>query len=154
MSLTFLALIILLGIVLLVLEIIVLPGLIAGITGLILILLPLGWIYVDYGSTVGNISFAITLVVTIAAVYFSFKSKAWNRFGLKSSIDSKVNDITELNVQAGDQGVCISALRPSGTVEINGQRIEAASVGNIIDPGTTVVVVEVYASKVMVKPID
>jgi len=153
MSLTFLALIILLGIILLVLEIIVLPGLIAGITGLILIVLPLGWIYVDYGSTVGNISFALTLVVTIGAVYFSFKSKAWNRFGLKSAIDSKVNDITELNVQIGDHGVCISALRPSGTVEINGQRMEAASVHNIIDAGTSVVVVEVGPTKVMVRPV-
>lgn len=153
MSLTFLALIILLGIILLVLEIIVLPGLIAGITGLILIVLPLGWIYVDYGSTVGNISFALTLVVTIGAVYFSFKSKAWNRFGLKSAIDSKVNDIAEFNVQIGDLGVCISALRPSGTVEINGQRMEAASVHNIIDAGTSVVVVEVGPTKVTVRPV-
>lgn len=152
MSLTLLALIILIGIILLVLEIIVLPGLIAGITGLILIVLPLGWIYVDYGSTIGNISFAITLVLTIAAVYFSFKSKAWNRFGLKSTIDSKVNDISEMNVHVGDHGVCISALRPSGTVEINGHRLEAASLGTIIDVGSNIVVVEVSSTKVTVKP--
>jgi membrane-bound ClpP family serine protease len=152
MSLTLLALIILIGIILLVLEIIVLPGLIAGITGLILIVLPLGWIYVDYGSTIGNISFAITLVLTIAAVYFSFKSKAWNRFGLKSTIDSKVNDISEMNVRVGDHGVCISALRPSGTVEINGHRLEAASLGTIIDAGSYIVVVEVSSTKVTVKP--
>jgi len=152
MSLTLLALIILIGIILLVLEIIVLPGLIAGITGLILIVLPLGWIYVDYGSTIGNISFAITLVLTIAAVYFSFKSKAWNRFGLKSTIDSKVNDISEMNVHVGDHGVCISALRPSGTVEINGHRLEAASLGTIIDAGSNIVVVEVSSTKVTVKP--
>jgi membrane-bound ClpP family serine protease len=152
MSLTLLALIILIGIFLLVLEIIVLPGLIAGITGLILIVLPLGWIYVDYGSTIGNISFAITLVLTIAAVYFSFKSKAWNRFGLKSTIDSKVNDISEMNVHVGDHGVCISALRPSGTVEINGHRLEAASLGTIIDAGSNIVVVEVSSTKVTVKP--
>ncbi|MEY3342666.1 MAG: hypothetical protein RL090_350 [Bacteroidota bacterium] len=152
MSLTLLALIILIGIILLVLEIIVLPGLIAGITGLILIVLPLGWIYVDYGSTIGNISFAITLVLTIAAVYFSFKSKAWNRFGLKSTIDSKVNDISEMNVHVGDHGVCISALRPSGTVEINGHRLEAASLGTIIDAGSNIVAVEVSSTKVTVKP--
>jgi membrane-bound ClpP family serine protease len=152
MSLTLLALIILIGIILLVLEIIVLPGLIAGITGLILIVLPLGWIYVDHGSTIGNISFAITLVLTIAAVYFSFKSKAWNRFGLKSTIDSKVNDISEMNVHVGDHGVCISALRPSGTVEINGHRLEAASLGTIIDAGSNIVVVEVSSTKVTVKP--
>ncbi|MFM7079272.1 MAG: NfeD family protein [Bacteroidota bacterium] len=152
MSLTLLALIILVGIILLVLEIILLPGLIAGITGLILIVLPLGWIYVDYGSTIGNISFAVTLALTVTAVYFSFKSKAWNRFGLKSSIDSNVNDISEMNVQVGDHGTCVSALRPSGTVEINGQRMEAASAGNIIDAGSKIVVVEVFATKVIVKP--
>lgn len=151
MSLLFLIALILVGILLLVLEILMLPGLLAGIAGVVLIILSLAWAYVDHGSFVGNILFASTLVMTFAAVYGSLKSKAWTRFGLKDTIDSKVNDLSHTQVKPGDQGVCLSALRPSGTIEVNSHRMEASTNGNILQAGTKVEVLEVLPGKVIVK---
>lgn len=151
MSLLFLIALILVGILLLVLEILMLPGLLAGIAGVVLIMLSLAWAYVDHGSFVGNILFASTLVVTFAAVYGSLKSKAWTRFGLKDTIDSRVNDLSYTQVKPGDQGVCLSALRPSGTIEVNSYRMEASTNGTILQAGTKVEVLEVLPGKVVVK---
>ena len=151
MSMIFLVAMILIGVLLLVLEILMLPGLLAGIAGVALIMLSLGWVYVDHGTFVGNITFASTLVITFVAVYGSLKSKAWTRFGLKDTLDGRVNEITASQVQVGDRGVCVSALRPSGTIEVNGHRIEAATQGLILNAGTTIEVMEVLPGKVMVR---
>jgi len=153
MSLLFLIALILVGILLLVLEILMLPGLLAGIAGVVLIMISLAWAYVDHGTFVGNILFASTLVLTIAAVYGSLKSKAWTRFGLKDTIDSRVNDLSHTLVQKGDLGVCISSLRPSGTIEVNGHRMEATTNGIIVNAGTQVEIMEVLPGKVIVKEV-
>lgn len=147
----FLILLILIGIILLVLEILVLPGLIAGIIGTLLIILSVVWIYHDYGTVTGHITAASSLMLTGLAIYGSLKSKAWNRFGLKDQIDGRVNEVNTLGINEGDEGKTLSALRPSGTVLISNIRVEAQSSGEFIDAGTKIIVTRVLPNKVMVK---
>jgi len=142
---------IVIGIILLVLEILVLPGMVGGIIGGILIVYSIATMYADHGSAAGNITFASTIVVAIGAIYASLKSKAWYRFGLKETIDGKVNEIASLGIIEGDEGRTVSALRPSGTVMINNKKVEAQSGGEMIDVGTKVVVTKVLPSKIVVK---
>jgi membrane-bound serine protease (ClpP class) len=52
----------------------------------------------------------------------------------------------------GRVGVAQSLMLPSGSVLIDGQLIDAVSQGIAIDPGDPVVVVEVKANRVMVRP--
>ena len=52
----------------------------------------------------------------------------------------------------GKVGVAQSMMLPSGAVLIDGQIIDAVSQGLAIDPGQPVVVVEVKANRVMVRP--
>jgi membrane-bound serine protease (ClpP class) len=52
----------------------------------------------------------------------------------------------------GRVGVARSKMLPSGTVEIDGQMIDAVTQGQAIEPGTYVVVAEVRANRVMVRP--
>jgi len=142
---------IIIGIVLLVLEILVLPGMIAGILGGIFLLTGIVWMYSEEGNTAGHITLAATFVLTFVAIYWSLKSRAWARFGLKSSIDSRVNDVTLLSFREGDEGRSVSALRPSGTVEIDSKRVEAQTNGEMIDAGTKVVITKVMPNKVIVR---
>ncbi len=141
----------LLGILLLVLEILVLPGMIAGIIGGAFLMAGIVWMYAAEGTTAGNISLIATLVVTILTIYFSLKSKSWTRYGLKSTIDSRVNDITSLSIQEGAEGRTLSALRPSGTILIDGSRVEANTSGEMIDAGSKVIVTKVLPNRVIVK---
>lgn len=52
----------------------------------------------------------------------------------------------------GRVGVARSKMLPSGAVEIEGQMIDAMSQGQAIDPGQYVVVIEVRANRVLVRP--
>lgn len=142
---------ILIGILLLVLEIMVLPGMIAGIVGGLLLVFAIFNMYSEYGTTTGHIALVATLTVTGAAIYMSLKSKAWRRFGLKETIDGRVNDVGALGISEGDEGRTISALRPSGTVMINDQKVEGQTGGEMLDVGTKVVVTKVLPNKVIVK---
>jgi membrane-bound serine protease (ClpP class) len=52
----------------------------------------------------------------------------------------------------GHVGIAQSKMLPSGSVLIDGQLIDAVSQGLAIDPGEPVIVVEVRANRVMVRP--
>ena len=139
------------GILLLVLEILVLPGMIAGIVGGMLLLFAIFNMYSQFGTTAGHISLFVTVAIASGAIYASLKSKAWKRFGLKETIDGRVNEVSTLEISEGDEGRTISALRPSGTISINNKRVEAQSTGEMIEVGTKVVVIKVMSNKLIVK---
>jgi membrane-bound serine protease (ClpP class) len=52
----------------------------------------------------------------------------------------------------GRVGVARSKMLPSGTVEIDGQMIDAVTQGQAIEPGAYVTVIEVRANRVVVRP--
>ena len=51
----------------------------------------------------------------------------------------------------GMEGITISELRPSGFIEIDGERVDALSEGNFIPKGTSVKVVKIEGSKIIVR---
>jgi membrane-bound ClpP family serine protease len=142
---------IILGIILLVLEILVLPGLVAGIIGGLMIMASIIWMYQDYGSTAGHITAVSSFLATVIAIWWSLKSKAWNRYSLKDQLEGKVNDVASLGVNEGDEGRTLSALRPSGTILFGDKKIEGHTSGEFMDAGTKVIVTKVFPNKVIVK---
>ncbi|HKR05199.1 MAG TPA: NfeD family protein [Bacteroidia bacterium] len=151
MLFTSIILLILIGIVLVVLEILILPGLISGIIGSILIIIGILWMYKAFGSTVGNYTALGTAVLTLGAIIYSLKSKAWQRFGLQDSLKGKTNEVDTLELAEGDEGVTISALRPMGTVMINEKRIEAQTNGELIPSNTLITILKILPNKIIVK---
>jgi len=141
----------LIGIILLVLEILVLPGMVAGIIGGVFLLIGILWMYSAEGSTAGHITLLTTFIVSCLAIYLSLKNKSWLRYGLKDTIDGRVNDVGILAIQEGAEGRTLSALRPSGTIEIGDRRVEGQTTGEMIDAGTKVIVTKVLPNKIIVK---
>jgi len=139
------------GIELLVLEILVLPGLIAGIIGGILIISGITWMYASFGNNAGNITALTAAIATGAAVYFSLRSKAWERFGLKDSLEGKTNEVSKLDLHEGDEGVSVSALRPMGIVMVNNQRVEAQTNGELLPQNSKVIVKKILPNKILVQ---
>lgn len=151
MELLFIILLILAGILLLVMEILILPGLIAGIIGGAFILVGNLWIYSRFGNTAGNITALASVILASGAVYFSLKSKAWQRFGLNDSLQGKATDVQAMDIHEGDEGVAVSALRPMGTVMIRNQKVEAQTNGEFIDGNDSVIVLKIFPNKILVK---
>ena len=142
---------ILIGILLLVLEILVLPGFIAGVIGTIFLFISIIWMYKAHGDVAGHITLASTFVLTFIAIYGSLKTRAWKKYGLNDTIDGHVNEVGGLSIAEGDEGRTISALRPSGTVIIGEYKVEAQTSGEINEAGTKIIVTKILPNKVIVK---
>lgn len=146
-------LLILAGIVLLILEILILPGLIAGIIGALMILGGIWYSFHELGNTAGTIVALSTLTVTLATIYLAFRYNVWRRFSLQQSSDSKIERVDEMDIKSGDHGKTLSALRPMGTAVFHNKKVEVQSLGEMIEANATVEVIEVLANKLIVKKI-
>jgi membrane-bound serine protease (ClpP class) len=95
--------------------------------------------------------FVVPLVVGLAFKYWPKTPMGKAFLGeLPSEEAVKPNDPRRALV--GRVGLAQSKMLPSGSVLIDGQLIDAVSQGLAIDPGEPVVVVEVRANRVMVRP--
>ena len=91
MNILILVLLALAGVVLLVLELFLIPGMgIAGVAGVCCQIGAVVYAYMMIGPTAGHITFFAVLLATIAAIYAFYKSRAIEKMGLDAKIDDKV----------------------------------------------------------------
>lgn len=153
-----------LGIVLLAVEVFVLPGFgIAGVLGIAALVGGLGLTLVGAGATWGAVvaasgRVALSLLLAIAA------SLALLRVLPKLPVGRRLVLDTELPVEAGfgsapeadrrwlgRRGVSLSPLRPAGIAELDGERVDVVSQGDLIEAGQPVEVVRVEGNRVVVR---
>jgi membrane-bound ClpP family serine protease len=151
MSLTAIIILILLGLFLLILEILFVPGMVLGFISVILMLVGIIFAYQDYGNTTGTIVLAGTGVLAIAAVYFSFKSNTWKKLGVQTTVDGKANVLEEGSVNVGDTGKTLSRLNPIGKAFINNLTLEVQTQDGFIDEEKEIEVIKVQQNKILVK---
>ena len=156
MSILGIILLILLGVLLFLVEFFIIPGVtLAGIGGAILLGLAVFISYRTHGTTVGNYTLLIVLIITVIAMVVALRSKTWRRFMLKTNIDSKVEvGLEDHKIKPGDSGITATRLAPIGMVTVNNITIEGKSIGGFLDPNTKIEVVKVLGTQVIVKPIN
>ncbi len=143
---------ILIGLMFLVLEILVIPGVgIAGLIGFVLIAIGIWQTYAVYGAESGHYALAGTIVLTILTLVLSLRSKTWGKVMLKTEIDGKVNVIDELRIHPGDEGKAVSRLVPAGKALIKGEFYEVRTNGTFLDQDTLIVVEKIEENKIIVK---
>jgi membrane-bound ClpP family serine protease len=152
MTWTLIVVLILVGFILLLLELLVIPGItVAGVLGFIAIALAVWQSFASYGTTAGFITLAACAAGSVFLLILALKPRTWNRLALKSSIDGKVNVIRESDVRPGDTGQTVSRLAPTGKALINGEYYEVHTIGEFIDPGNEITVMKVEFNKITVK---
>ncbi|MDW7710488.1 MAG: NfeD family protein [Deferrisomatales bacterium] len=153
-----------LGIALLVLEVFVLPGFgVAGVLGIVALVAGLGLTLVGAGATWNAVvaaagRVAVSLLLAIGASLVLLRVFPKLPLGRRLVLD------TELPVNAGfgsapeadrhwlgKQGVSLSPLRPAGIAEIDGERVDVVSQGELIDAGQPIEVVRVEGNRVVVR---
>lgn len=151
MTLTSIALLILLAIFLLIMEILFVPGMVLGIISVVLMIVGIIVSYKDYGTTVGTLVLAGTAVVTLAAVYLAFKSNMWKKIGVRSTMEGKANLQQEDACKIGDTGKTISRLNPIGKAIINNLMLEVQTQDGFIDEQKDIVVIKIQHTKIFVR---
>lgn len=155
MNIITIILLILLGMVLLLIEFAVIPGItIAGIGGFALLAGSVYIAFIEYGTVAGFITLAAVLIIAPMMLYYLFKSRTGRKMILESQIDGSVDSFDREKIKVGDIGKSIGRLAPSGKVKINDETIEAQSTGVFIDHRTDVRVVKILSNKIIVEPIN
>ena len=149
-------LVIILGIVFLLAEIFLLPGLtVSGIAGFIFLVGGIVYAYMYMGTVPGNIALVTSVFLILGSILYFIKSKSLRRISLTTNIDSKVDTSDLLKINVGDVGTTQSRLNPIGKVYINDLTVEAKSMdGEMIDEETEVRVVKVDWSNIIVAKTD
>lgn len=154
MSVGIIITLIVIGITLLLVEFLIVPGVtIAGIAGTLLIVggVIAGYVYQDV--KIANYIAIGAGVSTLIIFVFAFRTKTWKNVGLKANIDGHSGeDVAEI-FHIGDEGEAVSRLAPIGKVLIKDQLVEARSLGGFIDPGTSIKIIRTEKNKLFVEPI-
>jgi membrane-bound ClpP family serine protease len=150
----------LLGLIAIILEIIVFPGFgIAGIIGIILF----GWGVLLASVDVVHVTEALvlaliaTIIILIVGLKLMSRYKLWFKLTLQNRQQKEngyVAPLQELSSFGGKEGFALTPLRPAGTAEVAGERLDVVTGGEFIEPGSRVMVVRVEGTRVVVKQLN
>lgn len=154
------------GVLLILIEIFVIPGFgVSGLIGITLIIVSMAT------SLIGNVglsfpelyqisqaiwTMAITLILGIGLVASMIRympeNKLFSKLILTDATDREHGYTSSDSKDAliGLEGVAMTSLRPAGTVLIDDKRIDVVSVGDFIEKGARIKVVDTSSSRVMV----
>ncbi len=153
MSALVIVLLILTGLILLLLEFFVIPGVtVVGVAGTIFVTAGIFFAYRNFGASGGHIALISTLFIGGIMLFLALRTNTWNRLALKSEIDSQIVTVNDSLIHEGDEGITISRLNPIGRANVNDQLIEAHCPGHFIDENTPIEVVKVFKTYIIVKP--
>ena len=120
------------------------PGFgVAGISGIILEVVALRCCWLLHGTVPTLLALVGVLLLIGIAVFISYRSA---RSGRLSRSHLVLNDTetpageVKPDSWIGMEGIAVTALRPAGTIEINGTRLNAASSGDFVEKGSAVLV--------------
>lgn len=144
----------LVGWLLLFVEIFFIPGVtVVALIGSGLMAAGIYFSFSHYGSTAGWLTLAGALVAVLLSFWYGFKSGFWNKLGLKDTLaEGKMNVIDETKIKVGDTGKAQSKIAPIGTGYFNGNEFEVNSMGEYIEPNTTIEVIKIANNKIFIKP--
>lgn len=142
------------GLTLILVELIFIPGTtVVGLLGLVFAIVGIVVSYQHFGNTAGLYVLIGMSGVTLAGLFYGFRSGAWSRFSLKSTIDSKVNEGLLSQVNVGDEGITISTLRPIGKAEFRDKAFEVRTSGAYVNTGERVKITQIDSYQIVVEPI-
>ncbi|MBE3102969.1 MAG: nodulation protein NfeD, partial [Bacilli bacterium] len=135
-----------------------LPGAIAGIIGLALII---GSILLAGGNVVHmGIALLIAFIVAFVGMviimkFFGKNIKLFNKMILKDSTDTEHGYVSNINRTElmGKLAKSMTPLRPSGTIMLDGERIDAVTEGGFVDSGKVVKIIKVEGSRTVVREV-
>jgi len=147
------------GVIAILLEIFVIPGFgAAGLIGIGLIIWSVFLASTSPGQAVISLGVALAGSVILFWVMVKVLGRRgmWDRLILGLKLDTATGYISskkDLEKYLGLEGVTLTPLRPAGTVDLAGDRVDVVTEGEFVAPGTAVRVVLVEGGRVVVRPV-
>lgn len=152
------------GALLIALEVFVLPGTtLAGVAGIIAVVVGLGMTLVGAGATIGVIvgalgRVAVALLLAMAGTFALLRVLPRLPFGMRLVLTTGMQaELGYISTPESDRrlleriGTSVSPLRPAGIAEIDGARVDVVSDGGFIEAGVAVEVTRVDGNRIVVR---
>lgn len=144
---------ILVGFVLILAEILIIPGVgVAGILGLLSLGGSCYYAFYEFGSLTGGIVTGVMALILLLLTVYVLRAKTWKRFALETNIDSKAVS-AERVLEVGDRGKTVTRLAPMGAVRVGDNVVEVKALEGMIDTDVEVEVVLIEDNKIYVSPL-
>ena len=146
---------ILVGIVLLLAELLLIPGFgIVGVLGLASLTGANFIAFSNYPPPVGAIVLGVTIIICVISIWYALRAKTWKRLSLKQEIEAKAIPLPqELGIRVGMRGKTLGRLIPSGKARLGSHDVEVYALHGVIDPGVEIEVVQIEDLRIFVVPV-
>ena len=152
---TVVVILILVGILMLLLEILVIPGSgFAGIIGFGLMIAGIWLAYARIGVMEGHYTLAATLGVNVIGLLLALRSKTWSKAMLSTEVASKVRTIDHGDLKIGDMGKTVSRCAPMGKAVFENKFFEVTAYADFIDHEKDIEIMKISGNKIFVKQIN
>ena len=128
------------------------PGAIVGLcgAGCVITSIVLGYLHI---STMAGHILLIVGVCFIPLFFFSWYKILSKTFTVNASEKGFSSSMDRVQELLSAEGFAITTLRPSGTANINGKRVDVVSEGEMISKNTRLKVIDVKGNRIVVKPV-
>jgi membrane-bound ClpP family serine protease len=152
MTLTAVIILLVMGILLMIAEVMVIPGVgFVGILGFLLLVLAVYFGY-EISNTTGHIVLISAGVSSVGIL--SLRSKTWDRVALKTQLKGKSNPYNyEELFKIGQKGKTSSRLNPIGKAIFDDKVVEVKSYSDFVDSNQEIEIVNIEGNKIIVKTV-
>lgn len=152
MEILVLSSLLLIGLILLLVELLFIPGTtVVGILGFLVSLAGLAYAFLNFDYSLALWIAGATLTLNFVAVWYGFSSGIWKKFSLKSTQVGGAFDGRTDGLFIGMKGLAVSDIKPFGKVSFENQWYEVKSETGFIEVGKTVVISKIEHNKITVK---
>lgn len=145
----FIVTLIVVGILLVLAEIFLLPGVgMTGVLGFLCLAVSCICAFCTQGTTAGLVVTAISSLLFIALLIYVFKVKSWRRFMFDKASCSADDDC----IGIGDKGIAVTSLSPSGSAKFGNDVYDVTALEGRIAQDREVEVVLIENNRIYVRP--
>lgn len=128
------------------------PGAIVGICGAGCVIASVIFAYLYVSNLLGHILLGIGICF-IPIFFITWYKLLTKTFAVKASEKGFASSTDKRDDLLSAEGVAITTLRPSGSANINGHKVDVISEGEMILKNTKIKVTDVKGNRIVVKPI-
>ncbi len=152
MTILILSSLLLIGLILLLAEVIFIPGTtVVGIFGLLVSLTGVVYAFVSYDQVTASWITVVAVALNFAAIVYGFRSGVWNKFSLKSSMQGGAFDGRTIGLEEGMTGKAVSDIKPIGKAQFGDSIYEVKSEQGFIPVDTEISIIKIENNKILVK---
>ena len=147
-----LASLLLTGLVLLLVEILFIPGTtVVGVLGFLVGIAGVAYAFLTFNQTIAIWITAVAVVANVVAIWYGFSSGVWRKLSLKSSFKGGAFDGRTARLEVGVVGTATSDIKPFGKASFKEEIYEVKSDSGFIEVGNSLEIIKLENNKIIVK---